>query len=102
MLQCLLTGQIPLLFSTSDDDVLKRRFPMFPAEKKILLEAFTVHCTVYYSLLLFVVLFTQKFCLFKGGCPLSLGQNSTAHKLLYSKFYLGLSLWNFFLLEAFL
>ena len=26
--------------------------------------------TVHYSLLLFMVLFTLKFCLFKGGCPL--------------------------------
>ena len=29
------------------------------------------HC----SLLLFMVLFTPNFCLFKGGCPLSLGEN---------------------------
>ena len=34
-MQCLLSGQIPLLFSTSGNDVLKRRFPMFPAEKLI-------------------------------------------------------------------
>ena len=34
-MQCLLFGQIPLLFSTSGSDVLKRRFPMFPAEKLI-------------------------------------------------------------------
>ena len=37
-------------------------------------ENFTVHCTVHQ--LLFMVLFTPNFCLFKGGCPLSLGQNS--------------------------
>ena len=41
-------------------------------------ENFTIHCTVhsYCLLLLFMILFTPNFCLFKGGYPLSLGQNS--------------------------
>ena len=85
--------------------LLKRRFSMIPrllVTPKSPWPAFTIHCTIHYSLLLFIVLFTQIFCLFKGSCPLSLGQNSTTHKLLYLEFYIGLSLWNFFLLEAFL
>ena len=40
----------------------------------------TVHRLVFTDtvhFLLFITLFTPKFCLFKGGCPLSLRQNST-------------------------
>ena len=36
---------------------------------------FTVLFTIHYSLLLFIILFTPNFCLFKGNCPLSLTQN---------------------------
>ena len=84
MLQCLLTGEIPLFYYTTNNDALKRRFPMFP--KTYFRQAsfakalksrvkFTIHCTIHYSLLLFMVLFTPNFCLFKGGRPLSLGHN---------------------------
>ena len=45
---------------------------------KVKISLFTIlfTITVHHSLLLFMVLFTPKFCLFEGGCPLSLGQNS--------------------------
>ena len=65
MLQCLLTGEIPLLISFNVD-VLKRRFSMFPKAfghvkitfGKLLLLTFIVHCTEYCLLLLFIILFT--------------------------------------------
>ena len=70
MLQCLLIGEIPLLFSTSNDDVLKRRFSIFSETfshtkitfGKLLLLTFTVYC----SLLPFIVLFTQNFAYLRG------------------------------------
>ena len=77
MLQCLLPGEIPLLFSTFDDDVLKRRFSMFPKAfghikitfGKLLLLTFTVHCIKHCSLLLFVVLFTLNCAYLRGVVP---------------------------------
>ena len=76
MLQCLLTSEIPLLISF-DVDVLKRRFSMFPKAfghvkitfGKLLLLTFTVHCTEYYLLLLFIVLFTLNCAYLRGVVP---------------------------------
>ena len=63
MLQCLLSGQILLMISTSDDDVLEKGFPMFPVEKKILPDSMTFgHIKItlasfFYSLHCFTIFF---------------------------------------------
>ena len=77
MLQCFLTSEIPLLFSTFDNDVLKRRFSMSPKAfghtkitlSKILLLTFIVHCTDHCSFLLFIILFTLNFAYLRGVIP---------------------------------
>ena len=68
MLHYLLRGQNSLLFSTFDDDVLKRRFPMFPTKKKILhgSKAFghtkitlaSFYCSLHCSLFAFTIRYT--------------------------------------------
>ena len=76
-----LVQKIPLAFSLScflwffgKSDKLKI---LSQKVEKVLFTDYCSSITVhsYCSLLLFMVLFTQNFFLFKGGCPLSLGQN---------------------------
>ena len=73
MLQCLLTNEIPLLHYTTNDDVLRRRFPRLLVTPSSLSASFGqdsfaeilktkgeiyYSLTVHYSLLLFMALFT--------------------------------------------
>ena len=76
-------GHLKLSFSKSCHFKLKKmtRIYYWLLESKSEKILFTDYCSlitviVHYSLLLFMVLFTPKFCLFKGGWSLSLGHNS--------------------------
>ena len=78
-----LLSSIPRLLSVRFGQDMDKPLATDVLKTKVKISLFTVLFTDYCSpitihnhcsLLLFMVLFTQNFCLFKGGCPLSLNR----------------------------